>query len=407
MAKKMVVNCGTCDARNVMEETLQTYEKVTINSGTVMVTQESKVLLDRYGVALNCGNVIELPLDARLSTVNGSVQIKATDNLTEKTYLMVNGSLEIGPDTREVLQQYVGITVNGSVLYPESLSGCLGQLKVNGSIEVYPDDAIVLKRSAVIDRVFALRAKERLYWSARRMIFVDSQLDVSRLAAKGASFAAREVIVAEALVEKLIDLIDEKAEIIIVPDGTSVITDDVELDDLTVKKYGTKLYILGDVTVTGEAQEALNALEYLSVHGDISVPVGLKEVLLEHLTQYDGELKVVKGTLINGKISARITREMLEKAQEGICVDGCVNVTMDADIPNELILDKLEISGCVNVSCTPEQEGTVSLVSAGVANINSGKKEEDGSIGSVFRDFFGTAKELLDTKMVNTGEYVL
>ena len=84
-------------------------------------------------------------------------------------------------------------------------------------------------------------------------------------------------------------------------------------------------------------------------------------------------------------------------------MDGCVNVTLDADIPNELILDKLEISGCVNVSCTPEQEGAVSLVSAGVANINSGKKEEDGSIDSMFRDFFGTAKELLDTK--NKGNY--
>ena len=82
-------------------------------------------------------------------------------------------------------------------------------------------------------------------------------------------------------------------------------------------------------------------------------------------------------------------------------------MTVDADVPSELILEKLEISGCANVSCTPEQEGAVSMVSAGVANINSRKKEEDGSIGSMFRDIFGTAKELLDTKMVNTGEYVL
>lgn len=407
MAKKMIVNCGTCDARNAMEETLQVYEKVTINAGTVLVTPESKVLLDRYGVALNCGNVVELPLDAKLSTVNGSAQIKATDCLTQKTYLMVNGSLEIGPGTREVLQQYVGISVNGSVLHPESLSGALGQLKVNGSIEAYPDEAIVLKRSAVIDRVFALRAKERLYWSARRMIFVDPQLDAQKLADKGATFASREMIVAESLVEKLIDRIDEKAEIIIVPDGTSVIADDVELDELTVKKYGRKLYILGDVTVTGEAENVLNALEYLNIQGDISVPTALKDVLLEHLTQHSGELKVIKGTLLCGKISARITKGMLEQAQEGLCVDGCVNVTLDADIPGDLILEKLEISGCVNVSCTPEQEGAVTLVSAGVAKINSGKKEEDGAIGGMFRDFFGAAKDLLDTKLVNTGEYVL
>lgn len=407
MAKKMVVNCGTCDARNVMEETLQAYEAVAVNAGTVLVTPESRVLLDRYGVALNCGSVVELPKDVKLSTVNGSAQIKATDKLEEKTYLMLNGSLEIGPGSREVLKQYVGITVNGSVLHPESLSGALGQLKVNGSMDVYPDEAIVLKRSAVIDRVFALRAKNKLYWSARRMIFVDSQLDVQKLADKGARFSSREVILAESMVERLIDCIDEKAELLIVPDGTAVLLDDVELDELTVKKYGTKLYIIGDVKVTKEAGAVLSQLEYLNVRGDISVAADWRDTLLARLTEHSGELKVMKGTLLTGKLSARITKALLEQAEEGICVDGCVNVTLDVDVPCALILDRLVISGCVNVCCTPEQEGTVSLVSEGVANISTGKKEEAGGIGGMFRDFFGTAKDLLDTKVVNTGEYVL
>lgn len=407
MARKMVVNCGTCDARNVMEETLQAYEKVVINSGSVLVTPESKVLLDRYGVALNCGNVVELPGDANLRSVNGSAQIKASDAVEGKTFLMLNGSLEIGPGTQEVLRQYVGITVNGSVLHPESISGCLGMLKLNGSVDVYPDEAIVLRRSAVIDRVFALRAREKLYWSARRLIFVDPQLDAQKLAAKGARFASREVILAESKVESLIDLIDEKAEIIIVPDGTAVITDDVELDQLTVKKYGTRLYIIGDLKVAKEAEPVLSNLEYLNVHGDVTVPVALKDRLMERVAEISGELKVIKGTQISGKISTRISKALLEQAEEGILVDGCVNVTLDVDIPCQLILQRLELSGCVNVQCTPEQEGAVSLVSEGVANISTGKKEEEGSIGGIFKDFFGTAKELLDTKLVNTGEYVL
>lgn len=408
MAKKMVVNCGTCDARNVKEETLQAYEQVAVNAGTVLVTPESKVLLDRYGVRLNCGNVVELPLEAKLRSVNGSVRIMATDSVEEMTYLMLNGSLEIGPGTQEVLRRYVGIQVNGTVLHPESLSGALGAMNVNGSIDAYPDEAIVLKRSAVIDRVFALRAKKRLYWSARRMIMVDEKLDGARLAASGATFSTREAILAESKLEDLIGLIDERAEITVVPDGTAVILDDVELDDLTVKKYGTKLYIIGDVAVKPEAQEALNALEYLNIHGDISVPGALRDVLLEHLTQHDGELKVVRGTLISGKLSARITKEMLEQSPEGFCLEGCVNVKLDGDIPGELILQKLEISGCVNVSCAPEQEGAVTLVSDGVVNIGSRKNaEEEEGVGGIFQNVFGKAKDLLDTKMVNTGEYVL
>lgn len=409
MAKKMVVNCGTCDARNVMEETLQSYEKVAVNSGTVLVTPESKVLLDRYGVALNCGNVVEVPRDVKISTVNGSAKIKATDIPGEKIYLMLNGSLEIGPGTQEVLKQYVGITVNGSVLHPESLSGSLAMLKVNGSIDVYPDEAIVLKRSAVIDRVFALRAKKKLYWAARRLIMVDGTLDAAKLAEKGASFSSKEAILAESLTESMIDLIDEGTEIIVVPDGTAVITDDVELDELTVKKYGTKLYIIGDVKLTEDSGDALAALEYLNIRGDVTVPAALKNALMEHLTELEGELKVIKGTQVGGKISVRVTGEMLEKAEDGLCVDGCVNVTLDADIPSELILDRLEIQGCVNVRCTPEQEGAVTLVSGGVANISSGKKEEmqENGIGGMFKNIFGSVGDLLDTKMVNTGEYVL
>ena len=407
MAKKMVVNCGTCDARNVMEETLQAYEKVVINSGAVLVTPESKVLLDRYGVVMNCGNVVELPKDAKLSTVNGSAQIKATDNPAQKTFLMLNGSLEIAPGTREVLQQYVGITVNGSVLYPESLSGCLGQLKVNGSVDSYPDEAIVLKRSACIDRVFALRAKESLYWSARRMIFVDPQLDVRKLIDKGVRFSTKEVILAESMVESLVDLIDERAEIIIVPDGTGVIHDDVQLDALTVKKYGTKLYIIGDVTVSAEAEAVLPLLEYLNIRGDVSVPAVLKEALMERINTFSGDLKIIKGTHLSGKISVRVSRAMLEQAEEGLCVDGCVNVTLDEDISCELILERLEIFGCVNVRCTAEQEGTVTSISEGVANISTGLSQEENGLGGMFRNFLGTAKDLMDTKLVNTGEYVL
>ena len=33
MAKKLIINCGDCDARNVSEETLAAYESIIINAG--------------------------------------------------------------------------------------------------------------------------------------------------------------------------------------------------------------------------------------------------------------------------------------------------------------------------------------------------------------------------------------
>ena len=406
MAKKMIINCGDCDARNVSEETLAAYESIIINAGTVLVTPEAKNLLNRYAVTMNCGDVLELEKDVKLSQVNGSAQIRSSDMVPGRTYLVVNGSLEIGPNTEKVLQQYAGISVNGSVTCPESMGSYLNMLSVNGSTVCYPDEAVVLKRNAVIDKTFVLRAKKKLYWSAKRMIMVDPELDAAALAAKGATFSTKEVILAQSKVEALIDLIDEQAEIVIVPDGTAVIRDDVELNDMVLKKYGTKLYIIGDLRVPKEAGEALAQLEYLSVQGDAGVTEQWKELLLEKAVQITGDIKILRGRTITDKMSVRISGWMLEQESDGISVVDCMKVRLDEDIPNRLILERLSVRDCMNVECTPEQESALGAVCEDVMKIGRGE-ESDLGIGDILKGVLGGAKELLDTKVINAGDYVL
>lgn len=410
MAKKMIINCGSCDARNVKEETLAAYESITINAGSVLVSRESKDLMNRYGVTMNCGDIKEIDQDAHINMVNGKLQIKSGDIVAGKCYLMVNGSLDIGPDTQKVLEHYVGIHVNGSVTYPESMSAFVGMLSVNGTTASYPDGAVVLKRNAVVDRLFALRAKKNLYWSARRMIMVDPQLDEAALMAKGAAFSAKEVILAESKVESMIDLIDEKAEIIIVPDGTSVIMDDVTLNAATVKKYGKKLYIIGDLKVFAEGAEALEQLVYLNVRGDASVTAELRDRLTEALTEISGEVKVskpLKGRRIEDKMNLRISKWLLEQETDGITVSDCMKLTLDDDIPAELILERLSVSDCMEVRCSADQEAAVAAVSEDVMWIGSAHPEGDMDIGSLVKGALSGTKALLDTKIVNAGDYVL
>ena len=407
MARKMVINCANCDARKVTEETLSAYESIMINAATVVVSPQGKELLNRYGVAMNCANVIELDADVQLCTHNGSARIDSGDTVVGRKYLTVNGSLEIGPDTQKVLESYVGIMVNGSVTYPESVGAYVGKLTVNGSTTCYPDGAIVLKRNAVIDRLFALRAKQSLYWSPRRMIMVDPQLDPAKLAAKGCSFMAQEIILAESKVEEMIGLLDEKAGIIIVPDGTTVVTDDVTLENMTVKKHGVKLYILGDLTVTEDSVSALEKVEYLNVRGDVKVPAELKDAVLEKLTEVSGEVKVprkVKGRLITEKMSVQVTKWLLEREPEGLRLEECVNVTIDADVPKDLILERLSIFECVSVACSKEQEDAVSAICEEVVSIG---EDAPGGVGGMIKDAIGGIGDLLNTKMVNAADYVL
>lgn len=402
---KLMVNCGTCDARSVSEETLKAYEQITINCGSVIVTPETKNLLSQYAVNLNCGDMMELEKDVLLSSVNGVAEIKPTDLVVKKTFLEVNGVLEIGAGTEKVLEQYVGIEVNGTVQYPESMNAYLGKLKVNGAISCYPDGAVVLKRNAVIDKTFALRAKKKLYWSGKRMVMVDPDLDGDTLAKKEAAFSAKEVILTEDKVESLLDCIDEKAELIIVPQGTRVILDDVELNEGTVKRYGKKLYIVGDVTVTEEAGEILADMEYLNIRGKASVPSCWKDLLLEKAEVSDS-VRVVKGRCLQDKPKLRITREMLEREPDGLHVEDCMKVCLDEGIPSDLILEKLTICDCMKVLCSPAQEGAVAMICEDVAKIGKDEEREEG-IGGVIQDALSGAKKLLDTKIVNAGDYVL
>lgn len=409
MAKKLMINCATCDARNALEENYAHYEQITVNCATVLTSPSAKAMMNKLPFTLNCANVLELEEDIDLRTVNGSLEIRSSDAVSaSKYYMAINGALTIGPDTQKQLAQCVGMLVNGSLTCPESIYATLTGVNVNGSTTCYPDGAIVLKRNAIIDKLFVLRAKNNLYWSGRRMIMVDPELDATKLKAKGTTFSTKEVILSESKVEELIDLIDEKAEIIIVPDGTSVLLDDITLDSDTLRRYGNQLYVIGDAVVTEDA-DALDKLTYLNIRGDVKVPQELKEKLLEVLTEISGEVKIAKpkGATLQDKPFVKITKWMLEQQRTGIDVCDCAIVKIADDIPKELIVERLHIEDCAVVKCCEELEDAVTMICTDVAQIGSATGKDGLGIGDMVKDALGGITGALDTKVINAADYVL
>lgn len=407
MAKKLIINCSTCDARNAREETYAHYESIVINCATVLTNDTGKAVLNKLPFSLNCANVQEVPEGTQLRTANGSTEIKSGDTVSQEPYfLVVNGSVTIGSHTEKQLEACVGMCVNGSLTCPESIYPQLKNVKVNGSTTCYPDGAILLKRNAVIDKLFTLRAKNALYWASRRIIFTDLTLDAQALAARGATFSAQEVIVAQSLLESLIDRIDEKAEIVVVPDGTAVVLDDLTLDGAALGRYGKQLYVVGDVTVP-EDGGVLDEISYLNVRGDARVPEAYRELLLSLLTDIAGEVRLAKpnGSRISDKPLVKITRWMLEQQPKGLEISDCAVVKIAEDIPKELIAKSLRIRDCADVTCTPEQEDAVTMICEDVGNIGSKPTPEGvgGLLGGVLKGIQG----VLDTKVVNASDYVL
>lgn len=396
--KNLSVNCAVCDARFVSEKTLQSYEAIRINCATVLTTPASRELLSQYHVTMNCASVLSLDGDVKIATINGKGEIKPSDAIGGKKYLFINGKATIAPGSEKVLEQYVGIMVNGKVMYPESLSGALGMMTVNGKSVVYPDEAVVLDDSATINKLFTLRARNKLYWSSRRMIMTDPKLDAAKLEEKGATFSAPEMIVAESLVEKLLPLIDEKADIKVVPDGTVVVEDDLELTESALRRYGPRLYVLDDVEADENSASVLEKIEYLHVSGDASIAQCVEE-LFHQKAQVEGEveiLKPVRGRSLSDKPLVKITRWMLDQEQDGITVTDCATVKLDPDVDNETIMKKLTFTDCAMVRCTPEQEDAVAMVSTDVAVIGS---DNNGVMGALEDAFSG--------QTINCAEYVL
>lgn len=391
--KQLKVNCAICDARSVSEKTLESYEGIKINCATILTTPASRELLGRYNVSMNCASMQSLDEDVKLITINGQSEIKPTDVVGEKKFLLVNGKVNIVPGSAQVLEQYAGILINGKVICPESLRGALSMMTINGLAVVYPDEAIVLDDTATIGKLFALRAKNKLYWSAGRMIMTDLKLDPAALEAKGAAFSAPEFIIAESLVEAVLPMIDEKADIKVVPDGTQVIDDDVEFSASTLHRYGTRLYVLDDFEADEDSASALEKLEYLHVCGDASLAETVEELFHEK-AEVEGDVEILNAT--NGRWlrdipMVKVTRWMLEQERDGINISDCATVKLEADVDNDMILKKLTISDCAMVRCTPEQEDAVAMVSTDVAKIGGEDAPEEDK----------------DVTKINCAEYVL
>ena len=403
--KKLMINTSVCDTREVAEETLSSYESVTINAGALITSDRSKDLLARYPVRINAGSTINLPEgeDIKVQTVNGRYEIgPGTDG--NGAFLFVNGRLTIADGSLEAVKSFRKIFVNGRTVMPRSFKGAVTNIEQNGRTEFYPDGAFLMKGDTEVDDLFTARASAKLYYCPGTLFFLDTGLDTGRIEEKDLRFSAKKAVIAESLLDCLIARIDEETEIVRVPDGTALIDDDLELKPRTIRRYGKKLYVDGDVTIMDE--EALSELEYLHADGDVKISKELEEAFEKIDSEYD-ELKVIdpdKG-LVSDLPSVRIGTSMLRKYPDGVTVEDCAKVTIADELSPDDILEKITIKDCAVVYCSEEQEDAVNAVVSDVAYVKIRKDGEDsGGIMGAIGDALG---ELRDSNIINATEYKL
>ena len=401
--KTFILNCDVCDARKVKEEDLSAYEQIVINADVLLVSEESKSVLNRLPAVCNADTTLELDGDFRLISYNGEYEINGSTPVFPHTILTVNGNLRIHPGTEEILKSFLYISVNGSVQCPKSLSPFLSALHVNGSMECYPDGCIVLDSVFVPDAWFALRARENgSYFVSQQVRLTDPKVDLAALTAKKVRFFTPSLLVPEEKAAAALPLVDETVSLEVIPSGYSFADGDFSLDESFLSKYGNRVYVSGSLELTKESEAFLPRLEGLIVRGTVSLPDSLQEGFLRLPAEY-GALSVVKpgAKQLRNKVMVTLDNAMLDASPDGILIANCAAVRIKKDVEPQRILDLASFANCAKIFCTPEQKSAAELVSQNVAFIGS-DSENEGSGG-----LMDMVKQLARCKIVNADQYVL
>ena len=400
-----VLNCDICDTRKMREEDYNHYKKMIINADIVIVSTASKSIINRLPVTINQDFTIEIAdaVEAELKVISGSYEITDSMAVWEHTLLIVNGDLNIHSGTKEILEKYEKIHVNGSVRCAESVSGYLTKLSSSNSVAIYPDDCMILNDTFIIDKYFPLRAKEgSKYYVKDKVIIQDKSIDLQKLAEKNIQFVTDQLIIPEEMVESCIELFDEKVEFVIIPAGMTLHYGDAVLSEDLLKKEGDSIYVYGNLTVPKDVRlDILDEMISKLIVTETVVLMRNQEVSFKKLNVDYQRLEFKwEGRTIENKPSIHVDKILLENSPDKVLVKNTATIKIAEDVMPELILNRLMIKNCARVLCNENQKSAVAAIAQNVAQIGESGGEEQKGMMSEFQ-------ELLSAKVINADSYIL
>ena len=199
----------------------------------------------------------------------------------------------------------------------------------------------------MLDKAFALRAESRLYWAAKRLIAVDEELDGEELAAKGARFMVPEAYVSESLATAWAPLFDADTRMVVLPDGTSVVQDDLTLNAAGLRRYGDSLLVLGDLYLTADCAEPWGIWNTCRWRGTFTCP-RTWPTPLDAVTEtvLDGEVFYLPGKPLFGKLKMTVDKNLLDAFPDGLTLVACPKVYLADDLTPADVLEHLSLFDC-------------------------------------------------------------
>lgn len=366
MEKHLKVNTSLLDMTSTRPEAIEAYDVVRINCAFCLTTAKTRQLLSHGKVSINTANICDIGLveheHVEVVTING---VKKTTSEfaapSVPTVLVINGAMIIDDSPKKKMDQYLKVVVNGVVMHPKSFD--LSNFIINGIFIPYPDGATLILQALELTNSFLRSAVPGTTYFVQGMpadlnglagginnplnllkeigLKAMEPLDLDLLKSKNIRFYTGWVTTLEENAGELLKMIDGSMGTTIIPAGYKTMPGG-KLDMLSIRRFGKRLFVEGNLEVHEKALEALNTVEDMIVTGDVILADPVADVFFGKCQKY-GDLTVYQGEWMEIKENEfSVSRELLEGCQNGatLCIKDST-VQIDSDLPADLLTEKI------------------------------------------------------------------
>jgi hypothetical protein len=399
-SKTLQINCGTALLLKDREHILDRYEKVRINSGTLIVSSEINAKLAEKNASLNTGTVHIHDIKGEVIQLNRHTIIDGKTSYKD-LFVLATEDLIISGNGAESFRDAEGVIVTGVLYYPESGDmACL--TKVQGEMRPYPADAQVMLGNRTLEQALADAAPgQKHLWVSKKLSALDEKI-VARAAGENFTVTSGSLITFEGLNEKYGTLFVSPRKSL-VPDGYEV-TGSIKSAELVL--YGKKLYVEGNLDFAEKDLGVLEEMESIIVKGRANLPSSCAKAFrkigkADDYYVFEGRLYTVNGFEQFTHDQLRIMAEREDRLT--ITVNGCL---LFAD---DVTADDMEAIAALSYN------GVVLVPGAAKGALSSKIKDANGHMGDVasFEKLTGLSLEELMQEHggqaggINAGTYVL
>ena len=345
-----IENVVNLDIRHATEEAVAGIERIG-NVVNLIYSPETAGLIGKLGIG-NIVNRIEVPAGATIKHGDLVLNHEMLSQLQEPLSTVVFGRVQIESDvTADDLARSIRyLSVFGQLLVPEDLAGAIKD-KVHmarGPMQTYPRDARLVARSLTLDVHFLQSCADGTKLMVTGKLNASQVLPDDLLAGKIAQIHVGDGVICReensgTLLPRLVHQ-GGAPHVTVIPAGFELVERPLTLSAALLKAmparklYCTELIRIGEDVDTDALDGALDALiakELVLCPAALSPALGRKlDVLETDVLFYEGQLRLIEE---GGSLSAA----SLEHAQEKLAVVVLGALTIDADVPPELLADRV------------------------------------------------------------------